>query len=79
MACGPRRGLGPPWTAAVRRRARWHAHRSAAHRRYNSPAVTARGGGGRGGHGGVGGALTEDGAAVKWSGDGSKAVAIEGE
>jgi hypothetical protein len=62
----------------VQPRARWHAHRSAARRRYSSPEVTARGGGGRGGHGSVGGALTGDGATVKWSGDGSKAVAIEG-
>jgi hypothetical protein len=47
-------------------------------RRYGSPVVTARGGGGRGGRGGVGGALTGDGAAVKRPGDGGKAVAIEG-
>jgi hypothetical protein len=40
----------------VRPRARRRAHRSVARRRYDSPAVVARGGGGRGGHGGVGGA-----------------------
>jgi hypothetical protein len=56
MACRPRRGLGPSWTTAVRPRARRRAHRSVARRRYDSPAVVARGGGGRGGHGGVGGA-----------------------
>jgi hypothetical protein len=47
-------------------------------RRYGSPVVAARGGGGRGGRGDVGGALTKDGAAVKRPGDGGKAVAIEG-
>jgi hypothetical protein len=54
------------------------AHRSVARRRYGSPAFATRGGGGRGGHGGVGGALTEDGVAVKRPGDSGKAVAIEG-
>jgi hypothetical protein len=49
-----------------------------ARRLYDSPAVAARGGGGRGGHGGVGGALTGDGAVVKQPGDGGKAVVIEG-
>jgi hypothetical protein len=47
-------------------------------RRYGSPTVAARGGGGRGGRGSVGGALTGDGVVVKRSGDGDKAVAIEG-
>jgi hypothetical protein len=45
---------------------------------YGSPAVAARGGGGRGGHGGVGGALTGDRAAMKWLGDDGKAEASEG-
>jgi hypothetical protein len=78
MACGPRWGLGPPWTAAVRPRAQWRTHQSTACRCYGSPAVTVRGGGGRGGRGGVRGALTGDRAAVKRPGDGGKAVAIEG-
>jgi hypothetical protein len=78
MACGPHRGHGPPRTVAVRPRAWRRAHRSMARRLYDSPAVAARGGGGRGGHGGVGGALTGDGAAVKQPGDGGKAVVIEG-
>jgi hypothetical protein len=46
-------------------------------RRYGSPVVTVRGGGGRG-CGGVEGALTEDGAAVKRPGDRGKVVEIEG-
>jgi hypothetical protein len=78
MACGPRRGLCPPWTAAVWPRARWRVHRSMTHKRYGSLVVAARGRGGRGGCGGVGGALTGDGAAVKQSGDDGKAVVIEG-
>jgi hypothetical protein len=78
MACGPRWGLGPPWTAVVQPRARRCAHWSTVHRCYGSPAVAARGGGGRGGRGGVGGALTRDGAVVKRPGDSGKAVAIEG-
>jgi hypothetical protein len=78
MACGPRRGLGPSWTMAVRPRTWWRTHWSAARRCYGSLAVTARSGGGRGGRGGVGGALTKDGAAVKQPGDSTKAVAIEG-
>jgi hypothetical protein len=47
-------------------------------RRYASPMVATRGGGGRGGRGGDEGALTGDRAAVKRSGDGGKAVVIEG-
>jgi hypothetical protein len=62
----------------VQPRAWRHTHRSMARRRYGSPVVAARGGGGRGGRGDVGGALTKDGAAVKRPGDGGKAVAIEG-
>jgi hypothetical protein len=46
--------------------------------RYGSPAVTARGGGGRGGHDGVRGALTRYGAVVKRPGDDGKTVVIEG-
>jgi hypothetical protein len=78
MAYGPRRGLGPLWTAMVQPRAWQHAHQSMARRRYASPVVAVRGGGGRGGCGGVGGTLTGDGAAVKQPGDGGKAVVIEG-
>jgi hypothetical protein len=78
MACGPHRGLGPPWTAVVRPRARSCAHRSVVRRSYGSLAVIVRGRGGRGGRGGVGGALTRDGVVVKRSSDGGKAVVIEG-
>jgi hypothetical protein len=49
-----------------------------ARRRYGSPVVVVRGGGGRGGCSGVRGALTGDGAGVKRPGDGGIAVAIEG-
>jgi hypothetical protein len=62
----------------VQPRAWQHAHQSMARRCCASLVVAVRGGGGRGGRGGVGGTLTGDGAAVKQSGDGSKAVAIEG-
>jgi hypothetical protein len=65
MACGPCRGLSPPWTATVQPRARWCTHRSTARRHYRSLVVSARGGGGKGGPGGVGGALTGDGAAIE--------------
>jgi hypothetical protein len=61
----------------VRPRAWWHAYQSAARRRYGSPPVAVRGGGGRGGRGGAGGALTGDGVAVKRPGDGGKAVATK--
>jgi hypothetical protein len=71
-------GLGPRWTAVVRPRARQCACLSAARRLYDSQAIATRGGGGRGGRGGVGVALTRDGAMMKRSGDGGKAVAIEG-
>jgi hypothetical protein len=71
-------GLSPRWTTTVRPRARWRARWSMARRRYGSPTVAARGGGGRGGRGSVGGALTRDGAVVKRSGDSDKAVTIEG-
>jgi hypothetical protein len=54
------------------------AAKGTTHRSYGSPAVAARGRGGRGGCGGVGGALAGDGAAMKRSGDGGKAVVIEG-
>jgi hypothetical protein len=64
--------------AAVRPRAWQRTHRSMARRHYGSPAVAARGGGGRGGCGSVRAALTGDGAAVKRSGDGGKVMAIEG-
>jgi hypothetical protein len=46
--------LGPRWTAAVRLRAWWRAHRSIVRRRCGSPVVAARGRGGRGGRGGDG-------------------------
>jgi hypothetical protein len=70
-------GLGPQWTAVVRPRARWHAYRSMARRRYGSPAVAVRGEGGRGGRGGAGGALTRDGATVKRLGDGGKTAVMK--
>jgi hypothetical protein len=70
-------GLGARWTAVVRPRARWHAYQSAARRRYGSPPVAVRGGGGRGGRGGAGGALTGDGVVVKRLGDGGKAAAMK--
>jgi hypothetical protein len=71
-------GLVPRWTAVVRPRVGWRACQRMAHRRYSSPAVTARGGGGRGGHGSVGGALTGDRAVMKQPADDGKAVVIEG-
>jgi hypothetical protein len=61
----------------VRPRARRCAGRSVTHRRYGSPPVPVRGGGGRGRHSGAGGALTGDGAAVKRPGDGGKAAAMK--
>jgi hypothetical protein len=51
--------------------------RSRARRRYGSPMVAVRGGGGRRGCGGAGGALTGDGAAVKRPGDGGKTAAMK--
>jgi hypothetical protein len=47
------------------------------HRRYGLPAVVTRGGGGRGGRSGAEGALTGDRVAVKWPGDGGKAVVMK--
>jgi hypothetical protein len=70
--------LGPRWTTVVRPRTRRRARWSAAWRRYVSPAVAARGGGGSGGRGGVGGALTGDRAVMKRPGDNGKVVVIEG-
>jgi hypothetical protein len=70
-------GLGPRWTVVVRQRARRRACRSVAHRRYGSPTVAARGGGGRGGRDGAGGALTGDRTTVKRSGDGGKAAVMK--
>jgi hypothetical protein len=70
-------GLGPWWTAKVWLRAWQCACQSVARYCYGSPPVAARGRGGSRGRGGAGGALTGDGAVVKWLGDGSKAVAMK--
>jgi hypothetical protein len=64
-----------PWSTVDRGSA---AESVAAHRRYGSPAVATRGGGGTGGCGSAEGALTGDGAAVKRPGDGVKAAAMKG-
>jgi hypothetical protein len=61
----------------VRPRARWCDCQSIARRRYDSPPVAVRVGGGRGGRGGARGALTGDRAAVKRPGDGGKAAATK--
>jgi hypothetical protein len=65
-------GLGPRWIVAVRPRAQRRAHWSTTRRRYGSPVVAARGGGGRGARGGAKADLTRDGAAVKRSGNGNE-------
>jgi hypothetical protein len=70
-------GLGPRWIAVVRSRAQRLTYCSMVHRRYGSPVVAVRGGGGRGGCGGARGALTGDEVAVKWPGDGGKATAMK--
>jgi hypothetical protein len=46
-------------------------------RRYGSPVVATRGGGGRGGRGGAGGVLIRDRAAVKRPGDGGKTTTMK--
>jgi hypothetical protein len=61
----------------VRPRARRYDCQSIARRRYGSPLVAVRVGGGRGGRGGARGALTGDRAAVKRPGDGGKAAATK--
>jgi hypothetical protein len=66
------------WTTVVQPRAQRHTCQSAARRRYGSPAVDVRGGGGRVGCSGARGALTGDGVAVKRPSDGGKAVAMKG-
>jgi hypothetical protein len=75
------RGLGPRGVDHVRRLSTVDrggaAEIAVAHRRYGSPVVATRGGGGRGGRGSARGALTEDEKAVKRPGDGDKAAATK--